>query len=149
MQGNRNSVGNKMKFICDQGFHLSGREFSECLDDGKWSHNTHCVRSSCTPNYIIPNGYISSIDIKEQTGTQDGRTLLPEDSILYFQCSSCFELKGVNSSVCKRGEWSEGPNCIERTPTIFSACSSHSECLDPGSQCLDNYCTCSSALSYS
>ena len=147
--GNRNSVGNKLKFTCDQGFHLSDREFSECLDDGTWSYDTKCVRSSCTPTLIIPNGYISSIDIKEQTGTQDGRTLLPEDSILYFQCSGCFELKGVNSSVCKRGEWNVGPNCIERKTTIFSACSSNSECLDPGSQCLNKNCGCSSTLSYS
>ena len=149
VQGNRNSVGTKLKFTCDQGFNLSGGEFSECLDDGKWSYNTNCVRSSCTPYHIIPNGYISSMDIKEQTGTQQGSTLLPEDSILYFKCSGCFKLKDVNSSVCKRGEWSEDPNCIERKTTIFSACSSHSECPDPGSQCLNNNCGCSSALSYS
>ena len=149
VQGNRNRVGNKLKFTCDKGFHLSGREFSECLDDGTWSYDTKCVRSSCNSSYTITNGFVSSMDIKEQMGTQDGSALLPEDSILYFQCSYCFELKGVNSSVCKRGEWSVGPNCIERKTTIFSACSSHSECLGPRSKCLGNYCGCSSTLSYS
>ncbi|XP_045021702.1 complement factor H isoform X10 [Bubalus bubalis] len=75
-----------------------------CLQNG-WSAQPVCINSQgkCGPPPPIDNGDITSLLQSEY----------PPGSIVEYQCQAYYELRGNRNVVCRNGEWSQPPKCLE------------------------------------
>ncbi|XP_055000535.1 complement factor H [Sorex araneus] len=102
--------GARVRYECERPFKLYGDTAEvQCLD-GKWTTPPQCKDAvgKCGPPPPIANGDTISYQHKEYA---------PESRVEY-QCQSLYRLEGHRTIVCRNGQWSEPPKCIN--PCVIS-----------------------------
>uniref|UniRef100_A0A4W2FA61 Complement factor H n=1 Tax=Bos indicus x Bos taurus TaxID=30522 RepID=A0A4W2FA61_BOBOX len=96
--------GTKLSYTCEEGFKISENNVIIC-HMGKWSSPPQCVDSQgkCGPPPPIDNGDITSLL----------QSVYPTGSIVEYRCQAYYELRGNRNVVCRNGEWSQLPKCLE------------------------------------
>nr|XP_036861967.1 complement factor H isoform X3 [Manis javanica] len=96
--------GDRVRYECTKPFDLFGEEEVMCLN-GTWTQPPMCKDSKgkCGPPPPIDNGDITSFPLP---------VYAPESTVEY-QCQSFYELQGNRNIICRNGEWSEPPKCLD------------------------------------
>eukprot|EP00063_Salmo_salar_P087679 XP_014062514.1 PREDICTED: sushi, von Willebrand factor type A, EGF and pentraxin domain-containing protein 1-like isoform X3 [Salmo salar] len=104
--GNDHALGNKVHYVCKEGYTLIGPETRECLSTGQWSSTSaQCVPRSCGPPPSIDHAIAHA-----------GHQLFG-DMANYF-CTDGYTAGNNSKVVCNaQGEWAptegqEAPHCI-------------------------------------
>uniref|UniRef100_A0A8C6D2U6 Sushi domain-containing protein n=1 Tax=Moschus moschiferus TaxID=68415 RepID=A0A8C6D2U6_MOSMO len=84
-----------------------------CLQNG-WSTQpvSACYDSGgkCGPPPPIDNGDITSLP----------QSVYPPEMIVEYRCHTYYELRGNRNIVCRNGEWSEPPKCLDKQTCAIS-----------------------------
>uniref|UniRef100_A0A8C6DBV6 Sushi domain-containing protein n=1 Tax=Moschus moschiferus TaxID=68415 RepID=A0A8C6DBV6_MOSMO len=82
-----------------------------CGQDG-WSNKAACYDSGgkCGPPPPIDNGDITSLP----------QSVYPPEMIVEYRCHTYYELRGNRNIVCRNGEWSEPPKCLDKQTCAIS-----------------------------
>uniref|UniRef100_A0A452VNC3 Complement factor H related 5 n=1 Tax=Ursus maritimus TaxID=29073 RepID=A0A452VNC3_URSMA len=101
--------GETVEYDCPPYFLMTGPKKVQCID-GEWTNLPTCVESTqyCGPPPPISNGDISSFPL----------SVYPPGSTVQYRCQSFYELRGPIDVICRNGQWSEPPKCID--PCIIS-----------------------------
>ncbi|XP_021538179.1 complement factor H-related protein 5 isoform X2 [Neomonachus schauinslandi] len=105
--GQTHLEGDTVQIICDVGYSLPGNSDTiSCLEDG-WSSPPKCSSTKstqyCGPPPSISNGDITSFPL----------SVYPPGSTVQYRCQSFYELRGSIDVICRNGQWSEPPKCID------------------------------------
>ncbi|XP_049625710.1 complement factor H-related protein 3-like [Suncus etruscus] len=105
-------INNQLQYNCSPGYEdKDGNTTGSimCGDHG-WSDKPTCFdpQEKCGPPPAIDNGDITSMPLKKY---------VPRSQVEY-QCQSYYKLQGNRYIVCRKGEWSTPPNCLD--PCIIS-----------------------------
>ncbi|XP_037351999.1 complement factor H-like [Talpa occidentalis] len=105
----RYSSGERVQYECKKPFDIFGDMEVICLN-GTWTKPPECKYSKgkCGPPPPINNGDITSPLLP---------VYAPETSVEY-RCKSFYKLDGNQNVICRNGEWSKPPECLE--PCIIS-----------------------------
>ncbi|XP_014649596.1 PREDICTED: complement factor H-like [Ceratotherium simum simum] len=96
--------GERVRYECNKPFDLFGEIEVTCLN-GTWTDPPQCKDSKgkCGPPPPIDNGDITSFPLP---------VYAPGSSVEY-QCQSFHVLQGNRNIICRNGQWSEPPNCLD------------------------------------
>ncbi|XP_025141922.3 complement factor H isoform X6 [Bubalus bubalis] len=96
--------GEEVTYDCDKGFGTDGPASIRCLG-GEWSRPQDCINSQgkCGPPPGIDNGDITSLL----------QSAYPSGMSVEYRCQAYYELRGNKNVVCRNGEWSQLPKCLE------------------------------------
>ncbi|XP_044233617.1 complement factor H-related protein 5 isoform X1 [Ursus arctos] len=99
----------KVAVLCKENYLLHGPREIVCKN-GQWQSLPQCIESTqyCGPPPPISNGDISSFPL----------SVYPPGSTVQYRCQSFYELRGPIDVICRNGQWSEPPKCID--PCIIS-----------------------------
>ncbi|XP_055275911.1 complement factor H isoform X2 [Moschus berezovskii] len=113
---NSYQYGEEVTYDCDEGFGTDGPASIRCLG-GEWSRPQDCINSQgkCGPPPPIDNGDITSLL----------QSVYPSGMIVEYQCQDYYELRGNRKVVCRNGEWSELPKCLEACVISEEAMKNH------------------------
>lgn len=100
----RYQSGERVRYECLKPYDLFGDVEVTCLN-GTWTKPPQCKDSQgkCGPPPPIDNGDITSFPLP----------VYPPGSTVEYQCQSYYELDGNRNVICRNGEWSEPPKCLE------------------------------------
>ncbi|XP_032322680.1 complement factor H-related protein 1 isoform X1 [Camelus ferus] len=100
----RYQSGDRVRYECLKPYDLFGDVEVTCLN-GTWTKPPQCKDSQgkCGPPPPIDNGDITSFPLP----------VYPPGSTVEYQCQSYYELDGNRNVICRNGEWSEPPKCLE------------------------------------
>ncbi|KAI4578080.1 hypothetical protein MJG53_010935 [Ovis ammon polii x Ovis aries] len=103
-QKSRYQSGERARYECVGNYDLFGEIDVVCLD-GTWTKPPQCKDSKgkCGPPPPIDNGDITSLL----------QSVYPPGMIVEYRCQASYELQGNRNVVCRNGEWSEPPKCLE------------------------------------
>ncbi|XP_057582206.1 complement factor H isoform X1 [Hippopotamus amphibius kiboko] len=96
--------GETVHYECNRPYDLFGEVEVTCLN-GTWTKPPQCKDSQgkCGPPPAIDNGDTTSFP----------SLVYPPGATVEYQCQSYYELQGNRRIVCRNGEWSEPPKCLE------------------------------------
>ncbi|XP_058389712.1 complement factor H isoform X2 [Diceros bicornis minor] len=96
--------GERVRYECNKPFDLFGEIEVTCLN-GTWTDPPQCKDSKgkCGPPPPIDNGDITSFPLPAYA---------PGSSVEY-QCQSFHVLQGNRNIICRNGQWSEPPRCLD------------------------------------
>lgn len=94
----------RARYECIGNYDLFGEMEVVCLN-GTWTEPPQCKDSQgkCGPPPPIDNGDITSLL----------QSVYPSGMIVEYRCQAYYELRGNRNVVCRNGEWSEPPKCLE------------------------------------
>lgn len=103
-QKSRYQSGERAHYECIGNYDLFGETDVVCLN-GTWTKPPQCKDSKgkCGPPPPIDNGDITSLL----------QSVYPPGMIVEYRCQAYYELQGNRNVVCRNGEWSEPPKCLE------------------------------------
>ncbi|XP_057585775.1 complement factor H-related protein 2-like isoform X2 [Hippopotamus amphibius kiboko] len=105
--GQTHREGDTVRIVCDTGYSLPNNQGSITCAEGGWSSPPKCSRGysqgKCGPPPAIDNGDTTSFPSQ----------VYPPEATVEYQCQSYYELQGNRRIVCRDGEWSEPPKCLE------------------------------------
>ncbi|XP_031574706.1 complement C2-like [Actinia tenebrosa] len=86
-----------VRYRCQEGYRMKGRNFRRCKINGKWTKKPKCMIQRCTSakNLRIRNGTITTTDPNYRHG-----------ATLVFQCNDDYELSGQDTITCIGSKWS-------------------------------------------
>ncbi|XP_069128762.1 sushi, von Willebrand factor type A, EGF and pentraxin domain-containing protein 1-like [Argopecten irradians] len=96
--GTEFTYGNTVRYVCDNGYLMSGVEERTCEQDGRWtSQIPNCRRRECVKPPFILNGFFTN------------NAFYFGDEVVY-QCNVGYEIEGSTSLECQAdGSWSPSP----------------------------------------
>ncbi|XP_025141919.3 complement factor H isoform X5 [Bubalus bubalis] len=96
--------GEKVAFKCLSYYQLDGSDTIQCIKS-KWIGRPACRDSQgkCGPPPGIDNGDITSLL----------QSAYPSGMSVEYRCQAYYELRGNKNVVCRNGEWSQLPKCLE------------------------------------
>ncbi|KAM6217296.1 LOW QUALITY PROTEIN: complement factor H-like [Rhynchocyon petersi] len=96
--------GERVRYECNEPYHLYGEEEVMCLD-GTWTEPPQCkdLEGKCGPPPPIENGDTTSFLLTEYA----------KGSSVEYQCQSYYVLEGNRFITCRDGQWSQPPKCLE------------------------------------
>ncbi|XP_057582211.1 complement factor H isoform X5 [Hippopotamus amphibius kiboko] len=96
--------GERVRYECIRPYDIFGEVEVMCLN-GTWTKPPQCKDSQgkCGPPPAIDNGDTTSFPSQ----------VYPPGATVEYQCQSFYELQGNRRIVCRNGEWSEPPKCLE------------------------------------
>ncbi|XDB58368.1 hypothetical protein AB1E18_011781 [Capra hircus] len=96
--------GEQVAFKCLSYYQLDGANTIQCIK-GKWIGRPACrdSKGKCGPPPPIDNGGITSLL----------QSVYSPGMIVEYRCQAYYELQGNRNVVCRNGEWSEPPKCLE------------------------------------
>ncbi|XP_006822935.1 complement decay-accelerating factor-like, partial [Saccoglossus kowalevskii] len=106
-------VGYTLRFVCDDGFTLTGTTFRSCSSNGRWSgQHVTCRAPPCRRPEAPENG-----------GIIEDRYVFHHGDVVSFFCNAGYQLNGISRTTCELGSvWNDHvPTC---QPNVF--------CSDPG-----------------
>uniref|UniRef100_A0A4W2CGQ1 Complement factor H n=1 Tax=Bos indicus x Bos taurus TaxID=30522 RepID=A0A4W2CGQ1_BOBOX len=94
----------RARYECIGNYDLFGEMEVVCLN-GTWTEPPQCKDSQgkCGPPPPIDNGDITSLL----------QSVYPSGMIVEYRCQAYYELRGNRNVVCRNGEWSQLPKCLE------------------------------------
>ncbi|XP_077934355.1 complement factor H-related protein 5 isoform X4 [Halichoerus grypus] len=94
----------KVAVLCKENYLLHGPREIVC-ENGQWQSLPQCIESTqyCGPPPSISNGDITSFPL----------SVYPPGSTVQYRCQSFYELRGSIDVICRNGQWSEPPKCID------------------------------------
>ncbi|XP_034866291.1 complement factor H-related protein 5 [Mirounga leonina] len=94
----------KVAVLCKENYLLHGPREIGC-ENGQWQSLPQCIESTqyCGPPPSISNGDITSFPL----------SVYPPGSTVQYRCQSFYELRGSIDVICRNGQWSEPPKCID------------------------------------
>uniref|UniRef100_A0A4W2HAH9 Complement factor H n=2 Tax=Bos indicus x Bos taurus TaxID=30522 RepID=A0A4W2HAH9_BOBOX len=94
----------RARYECIGNYDLFGEMEVVCLN-GTWTEPPQCKDSQgkCGPPPPIDNGDITSLL----------QSVYPSGMIVEYRCQAYYELRGNKNVVCRNGEWSQQPKCLE------------------------------------
>ncbi|XP_043341414.1 complement factor H isoform X7 [Cervus canadensis] len=99
--------GETISVRCDHGYSLENNQNTMICTENGWSPPPRCIRvnpqGKCGPPPPIDNGDITSLL----------QLVYPPGMIVEYRCQAYYELRGNRNVVCRSGEWSEPPKCLE------------------------------------
>ncbi|XP_065793192.1 complement factor H-like [Muntiacus reevesi] len=103
-QKSRYQSGEKARYECIGNYDLFGEIDVVCLN-GTWTKPPQCKdpQGKCGPPPPIDNGDITSLL----------QSVYPSGMIVEYRCQAYYELRGNRNVICRSGEWSEPPKCLE------------------------------------
>ncbi|XP_036210496.1 complement factor H isoform X6 [Myotis myotis] len=98
--------GDTARYECRHPLGLVGNAEVTCLR-GKWTDPPECKEPTgqCGPPPAIDNGDITTYPL----------AVYALWSSVEYQCQASYQLKGNRRIMCRDGQWSEPPKCLERT----------------------------------
>ncbi|KAM6217294.1 complement factor H-like [Rhynchocyon petersi] len=96
--------GERVRYECNEPYHLYGEEEVMCLD-GTWTEPPQCkdLEGKCGPPPPIENGDTTSFSLTEYA----------KGSSVEYQCQSYYVLEGNRFITCRDGQWSQPPKCLD------------------------------------
>ncbi|KAM9707014.1 complement factor H [Dama dama] len=103
-QKSRYQSGEKARYECIRNYDLFGEIDVVCLN-GTWTKPPQCKdpQGKCGPPPPIDNGDITSLL----------QSVYPSGMVVEYQCQAYYELRGNRNIICRSGEWSQPPKCLE------------------------------------
>ncbi|XP_047561075.1 complement factor H-related protein 5 isoform X3 [Lutra lutra] len=94
----------KVAILCKENYLLHGPREIVCID-GQWQSLPQCIESTlyCGPPPPVSNGDITSFPLP----------VYPPGSTVQYRCQSFYELRGSIDVICRNGQWSEPPKCLD------------------------------------
>ncbi|XP_048353792.1 complement factor H-like [Sphaerodactylus townsendi] len=106
--------GTKVEYHCDEGFGISGISFSTCRNRS-WTPIPNCQENPCDSP---PQIFDASLHELEKKSYHPGETV-------HYMCHPGFVATGPLNVTCRKGEWTEPPNCEDAAcgdpPTVTYA----------------------------
>ena len=102
--GTAYSFGDRVEYVCDEGFQMVGNQHSECMADRTWGPAPECVRISCGNPPAISHG--KSVGQSNHAGT-----------IVRYVCNEGYSSRGNIQLYCQEtGTWhGNPPECVPIT----------------------------------
>ncbi|XP_044799176.2 complement factor H-like isoform X3 [Bubalus bubalis] len=103
-QKSKYQSGERARYECIGNYDLFGEIEVVCLN-GTWTEPPQCKDSQgkCGPPPPIDNGDITSLL----------QSAYPSGMSVEYRCQAYYELRGNKNVVCRNGEWTQPPKCLE------------------------------------
>ncbi|XP_053395795.1 uncharacterized protein LOC123524141 [Mercenaria mercenaria] len=106
--GQRNTAGTVIQFVCNEGYTLNGPASIQCLHSGNYNTTDRptCIQTEC-PHFVVTNPLTISTLERYTIGNR-----------ISFSCGNGFILQGPEIITCLRNQtWSADiPHCAKRCP---------------------------------
>ncbi|XP_029788957.1 complement factor H-related protein 2-like isoform X2 [Suricata suricatta] len=105
--GQTHQEGDTVTIVCGTGYRLLNSQNNITCTERGWSIPPKCSsidpNRKCGPPPSIDNGDITSFPL----------ATYPPGSSVEYKCQSFYELQGNSQIVCRHGQWSEPPKCLD------------------------------------